>query len=215
MNGVGVGWGPRGARGGWPCRRGKVRIIAAAMKFRLAVLLVLSAACCRTGWAQPQPSTRDVVFKSGNWYVVRTVRARSDTIGCTGFYESARDVQLGADQLILKTAGEPRRIIVRFNDESPLPARPAVRAEKQLGAVVLRGEQFEKLQASRRLHVDYTAKDKRRQVTLRLQGLPEALANIRNGCPMAAKPPSLCNDQLVARMRANGVTADQVARICK
>jgi hypothetical protein len=186
------------------------------MKLRLAALLVLSGAC-GPGWAQPQLATNDVVFKSGNWFVVRSVRARSDTIGCTGFYKSERDVQLGADQLILKVAGKPRRIVVRFNDEISLPARAPTKAEQQLGAIVIGGDHFEKLQGSRRLNVEFTTKEKRSQVALRLQGLPEALANIRNGCPLAAKPApsSLCTEPLIARMRANGVTAAQVERICK
>lgn len=184
------------------------------MNLRLAALLVLAGAC-GPGWAQPPLSTNEVVFKSGPWYVVRSVRPRSDTIGCTGFYKSERDVQLGTDQLILKVAGEPRQIVVRFNDEPSLPARAPTKAEKQLGAIVVDGEQFEKLQGSRRLNVEYTVKQKRSKVALRLQGLPEALTSIRNGCPTAARPASLCTDPLIARMRANGVTAEQVARICK
>ncbi|TWO70555.1 hypothetical protein FN976_13390 [Caenimonas sedimenti] len=186
------------------------------MKLRLAALLVLSGAWC-PGWAQPQLATNEVVFKSGNWFVVRSARARSDTVGCTGYYKSERDVQLGADQLILKVPGKPRQIVVRFNDEVSLPSRAATKAEQQLGAIVIGGDQFEKLQTSRRLNVEFSSKEKRSQVALRLQGLPEALANIRNGCPPAAKPAasSLCTEPLMARMRANGVTAAQVERICR
>ena len=184
------------------------------MKSRLAALLVWSTVC-GAGWAQPQLATNDVVFKSGNWFVVRSVRARSDTVGCTGFYKSERDVQLGAEQLILKVPGKLRQIVVRFNDEISLPSRPPTRAEMQLGAVVIGGDQFDKLQISRRLNVEITTKEKRSLVALRLQGLPEALINIRNGCPLAAKPAPLCTDPLIARMRANGVTAAQVEKICK
>ncbi len=184
------------------------------MKTRLAALLLLAGASC-PGWAQPRLDTNDIVFKSGHWYVVRSVRARGDTIGCTGFYKSERDVQLSAEQLIVKVSGELSQVVVRFNDEMSAPLRPPTKLERQLGAVVIAGEQFEKLQTSRRVDLEIATTQKRRSVALRLQGLPQALANIREGCPLPAVPAGACTEPLIARMRANGVSAAQVERICK
>jgi hypothetical protein len=184
------------------------------MKPRLAALLILAGASC-PGWAQPRLDTNDVVFKSSNWYVVRSVRARGATIGCTGFYKSERDVQLSVEQLIVKVPGELREVVVRFNDEVSAPLRPPTKLERQLGAVVIAGEQFEKLQASRRLALEIATTQKRRSIALRLQGLPESLANIRDGCPLPAKAAGACTEPLIARMRANGVSAAQVESICK
>jgi hypothetical protein len=93
--------------------------------------------------------------------------------------------------------------------------RPPTKLERQLGAVVIAGDQFEKLQASRRVALEIATTQKRRSMALRLPGLADALANIRSGCPLPAPAAGACSEPLVARMRANGVSAAQVERICK
>lgn len=182
---------------------------------RVAALSACLGAALPAAVAQPKLSSNEVVFTSGNWQVVRTTRARSDTVRCNGFYKSERTVQLTADSLIIK-ATDVQQVVVRFDDELSLPARPPTEPEKSIGAVVLTGPDFDKLLTHKKLAVEISAPQGRTGVLLRLQGMPEALANIKAGCPAGSDAgPQTCSDPLRARMKAAGVTEDQVLRICR
>jgi hypothetical protein len=183
------------------------------MKRALALCGLLGVAAAAL--AQPQLSTNEVVFNSGNWYVVRSFRATSGKTGCTGFYQQQREVQLSSDELIVKVPGELRQVVIRFGDELSQPARKPSKAEMQMGAVVIGGEQFDKLLTSRKLALEITTKTERTATVLRLNGLREALDNIRAGCPAPDRPVVICSDALLERMRSNGVTPEQVKAICR
>jgi hypothetical protein len=195
------GWALSGARDGT-----LMRSIAAAC---VPLFLALPAT------AQPQLGTNEVVFKSSEWSVVRTTRSRSHTVNCTAFYRAERDIQLTADQLIVKVPPGLQQVVVRHGDELSLPPRPPTAAEKQLSAVVFSGDALRQALAARKLAVEVTTQQGRKAVLLRMKGASDAVANMRSGCAAPAKPLVLCTEPLRARMRENGVTPGQIDKICR
>jgi hypothetical protein len=168
----------------------------------------------------PQLNSSDLVFRQGNWYVVRSVRGRGNQVVCTGFHQEEGDVQLSKDWLILKSPGTPQKIVVRVDDERAPSARPPGAYEKQLGAVVLGSDAVRKMQAARKVTFDVAWRDERtnkegkQAASVRLPGLAEAMANIQAGCPEPAQPIAVCNSGMRAKMHGAGVTPSQVQKIC-
>ena len=188
-----------------------------------AALLILTAVLAAPGaMAQPRLATNEPVFKSGNWFVVRTTKERSDAVACTGFYKSYRGIQLTQDSLIVKVADDMQSIAIGLGDRLR-PARPPEEIEKELRAVVFRGDTFDQLRRAKRLKIEVLTAKGTSLHDLTLQGMRGALENIAAGCPAPDEPlrkktqapTETCSASLMARMRANGVTEPQVAAICR
>ncbi|MBC5764929.1 hypothetical protein [Ramlibacter albus] len=184
------------------------------MSCRAAFALAAALGAALPAGAQPQLGSNEVVFKSSNWSVIRTVR-RSGAVACTGFYQDKRDIQLSEDALAVFFGNGLKQVVTRYGDDLSQAPRPPTAAEIDARSVVVTGPAFEKLVNHRRFAVEVETETGRKGVNLRLQGFPEALANIKQGCPVPGQPVAvMCPPQLLERMRANGVTADQVRKIC-
>jgi hypothetical protein len=198
---------------------------------RTAYLASIALALCAV--AVPA-MTQDVapfnrtVYRAGNWYVVRTTKT-TGAVSCTGFHMSNPGVQLHRDSLIVKLAGEPKSVGLRFGQEPARAPRPAEKAEQQMGAVVLSGADFAQLRHGKTLVLEVaTAKGAERQ-TLQLDGLEATLKNIDAGCPVPvalqraeraerrAREKALaerCSPASVARMRERGLNELRIASRC-
>lgn len=150
----------------------------------------LALSLASAAWAQPEGAQRpnQPVFRSGPWFVVRSVREGGNVVACTGFYRANRGVQLSKDSLVIKTRQEIRTVSLGF-DGKPLGApRPLSAAEKQLGAVALTGEDFAQLGRSSKLRLAIVTDQGSQVHELELRGLKGALDNINAGCPVPDKP---------------------------
>ena len=178
--------------------------------------------------AIPAP-VNEPVFKSGNWFVVRTTKP-DGAVTCTAFYRAHREVQLSQDELIVKLPKAVDRVAVGY-DGAPAPPRALDAAEQQMGAVVIRGAQFERLRQSRQLRFDVFGAEGKTSHDLQLAGIAQALDNIAAGCPEppeglrvrrgasgigAQQPGGIgnCPARMVARMRANGVAEEKISARC-
>lgn len=152
--------------------------------------LCLAAAALSLAHAQPQAPQRpnEPVFRSGPWFVVRSVRDGGNVVACTGFYRGNRGVQLSRDVLAIKTQQDIRGVSIGFDDKPMGKERPLTSAEQQLGALAISGEDFARLARSKRLRVAVTTAQGTSQHALELRGLAGALENIQAGCPVPAEP---------------------------
>jgi hypothetical protein len=152
------------------------------MKHVLLAAAVLSSMAI----AAPPPPANQPVFRSGPWFVVRSVRA--DNVVCTGFYRANRHVQLTRDMLIIQTPEEVKGVSFAFDDQAASATRPLSTGEKDLKAVAFTGEDFAALTKSHKLRIDATTAQGVMRHDLELNGLAGALENINAGCPVQALP---------------------------
>jgi hypothetical protein len=172
--------------------------------------------------AQPKLSTNEPVYQSGNWFVVRTTKERSDVVACTGFYKSYRGIQLTQDTLIVKVTDDMQSVAIGFGDKMRAP-RPPEDIEKEMRAVVFKGASFDQLRRAKRLKLEVLTTKGSSLHDLKLQGLNGALENIAAGCPEPDQPlrkkaqgaAESCSAPLMARMRANGITEAQIEASCR
>lgn len=139
--------------------------------------------------AQPASPAQahEPVYRSGPWFVVRSVRDGGGVVACTGFYRANARVQLSKDTLAIKVPVEVRSVAFGF-DGAPLPAaRPLSAAERQVGAIALMGDDFARLARSRQLTIEVATAAGLQRHVLQLHGLAGALANIHAGCPSDGK----------------------------
>jgi len=147
----------------------------------IAVIILLSPSY---GLAQ---SLKDapVVFRSGNWKVLRTVDKMNDKTDCTGIYKEDYGVQLTEDTLFLKVQGGVEAVTLRFGDKPAQKLRLAKELEKKIRSVMLTDSEFAELTGSGRLIYQVnTVLDSVKTNEINLSGFEEALANIQSGCPV-------------------------------
>lgn len=149
----------------------------------LAILASLGAV------AQPAERPNQPVFRSGPWFVVRSVRDAGSVVACTGFYRANRRVQLSKDMLIIKTPEEVASVAVGFDDDAMGTARALSAGEKELKAIAFTGDDFAKLARSRKLRIAVETSQGTMRHELELTGVAGALDNIAQGCPAPADPP--------------------------
>jgi hypothetical protein len=153
------------------------------MKHALLAAALLSS----MAFAAPPPERpNQPVFRSGPWFVVRSVRA--DNVVCTGFYRANRHVQLTRDMLIIQTPEEVKGVSFAFDDQAAGATRPLSTGEKDLKAVAFTGEDFAALTKSHKVRIDTTTAQGVMRHDLELNGLAGALENINAGCPVQALP---------------------------
>ena len=147
----------------------------------LALALVSSLACAQTPEKPNLP-----VFRSGPWFVVRSVRDGGSVVACTGFYRANGRVQLSKDMLVLKAPEEIDGVAFGYDDQPMGPARPLSPGEKDVKGIVFAGDDFARLASSSKLRIDAVTAQGTMHHELELKGLPAALANINAGCPVPA-----------------------------
>ena len=147
----------------------------------LALALVSSLACAQTPDKPNLP-----VFRSGPWFVVRSVPESGGAVACTGFYRANQRVQLSKDMLVLKSNDDIDSVAFGYDDQPMGPTRPLSAGEKDVKGIVFTGDDFAKLASSRKLRIDAITAQGTVHHELELNGLPAALANINAGCPVPA-----------------------------
>jgi hypothetical protein len=155
------------------------------MKRRFVACVLLAA---MSAWAYAAERPNEPVYRSGPWFVVRSVRDNGAVVACTGFYRANRRVQLSKDTLIIKTPEEVTGVAFGFDDQ-PMDASRALSAgENDLKAIAITGEDFAKLARSRKLRIEVGTPQGTMRHELELNGLAGALENIEQGCPVPAEP---------------------------
>jgi len=90
-------------------------------------------------------SDAPVTFRSGNWKVVRTLDAMNDKVTCTGIYKDDYSVQLNEGELYVSIRGGLQSITMRFDENPARKLRIPLKMEKDIGAVMLTGNDFNEL----------------------------------------------------------------------
>jgi hypothetical protein len=154
-------------------------------------LLLALAAVSGCVFAQPPERPNQPVFRSGPWFVVRSVRDGGNVVACTGFYRANRHVQLSKDTLIIQTQEDVKGVAFGFDDRPAGAQRPLSAGEKDLKAIVFSGEDFKNLTSSYKVRVEVLTPQGTMRHELDLHGLAGALGNIEQGCPVPQEPKPL------------------------
>lgn len=165
-----------------------------------------------------------VVFKSGNWSVLRATDAMSDKTVCTAIYKDDYGVQLTDHALFLHVRGGPEAFRLRFDDDPAGSLKIATDIQKKIDVIEVEGADFTRLLAAHRLRYDVTAIiGPGPEGDLDVTGIAEAVQNISNGCPgepvgAAATPTKAsapgCSDQAKARLKAKGMSDADIVQVC-
>lgn len=198
-------------------------------------LIVFNPLAAAAGLKDAKP-----VFHTGNWKVLRSADAMTDATTCTGIYKVNYGIQLAKDGLYISVRGGLQSITLRFGDAPANPMRIPQKLEKDVGAVIIDGGDFYELTKANRLRLEVlTLVSGVHNEDLDITGIQEAVENIKSGCPVpevvpqpqsvpvqstpvqsapvqsTSGPESLCSDQLISRMKANGIKAIQIKKICQ
>jgi hypothetical protein len=157
-----------------------------AMKLIVAIAALLA---CISPSAETAEKPNQPVFRSGPWFVVRSVRDGGSVVACTGFYRANRRVQLSKDMLVVKTAEDVKSVALGFDDAPFGSPRPLTASEHDLKAIAFAGDDFAKLSHSNQLRIEVETPQGVMRHELELNGLAGALDNIDKGCPVPADPP--------------------------
>jgi hypothetical protein len=149
--------------------------------------LLALAAFSTLASAQPAERPNQAVYRSGPWFVVRSVRDGGNVVACTGFYRANRHVQLSKDTLIIQTDEEVKGVAFGFDDQPVGVQRPLTAGEQELKAIAFSGDDFAKLAKSRKVRVEVATPQGTMRHELELNGLAGALDNIAQGCPVPAQ----------------------------
>jgi hypothetical protein len=170
------------------------------------------ASAVPAGLAQPQFRSNEPVFQSGNWFVVRSSKPGSDQAACTGFYKSKTSVQLGPDSLLFQVPGQIESIALQYG-KAVLPARAPRTIEKEVGAVVVSGAEFELARRSKVLDLKVATSTGNPWWSISLKGMSEAVDNIKAGCPAVSRGP--CSALVLERMKEAQLTSAQIDGVCR
>lgn len=151
------------------------------MKYLLAIAAFIAGVCVQ---AAERPN--QAVYRSGPWFVVRSVRDSGNVVACTGFYRANGHVQLSKDMLIIQTEEDVKSVAFGFDDQPVGAQRPLTAGEKELKAIAFNGADFAKLSQSRKVRVEVATPQGTMRHELELTGLAGALDNIAQGCPVPA-----------------------------
>jgi hypothetical protein len=183
----------------------------------LCFLVAISAGTALAGTLSGAP----VVFRSGDWSVLRTVDQMTDKTSCTGIYKSDYGIQLTDDELYIKVRGGIKGVVLRFGDQPAEKMRLATKSEQNISSIDVEGSAFEKLLGSSRLRAQVlTVLGNVVDFDVDLNGLPAAVENIRAQCPGApldtqsTQAGSACGDKVIARLREKGVSKETIEFAC-
>ena|SRR5438067_6965475 len=169
------------------------------MKLILAVLAVLGACA----FAQAAEAPNQPVYRSGPWFVVRSVRDGGNVVACTGFYRANRHVQLSKDTLVIETSDDVKGVAFGFDDQPMGAQRLLTTGEKELKAIAFSGEDFARLAHSRKVRIEAVTPQGTLRHELELNGLTGALESIGNGCPV---PQNKHQRPVRRRLRSHALT---------
>lgn len=162
-----------------------------------------------------------VVFKSGEWSVLRSIDAMSDEVSCTGVYKGNNGIQLSDDIMFVQVRGGLKSITLRFDNQPAEDLRLPSSLEKQMSSIMIENNAFTKVLGSNRLRVQvYTVLGEIKKYDINLKGTTKVVENIRSGCPGTAvsktlpKKPSLCSEKVLKRLRTKKVSADVIKYAC-
>ena len=183
---------------------------------------------CTTVFPSAAQGLKDAkpTLKTGNWTVLRSVDTMTDKVSCTGIYKANIGVQLARDRLFVKIAGGIQSVTLRFGEDPPQGLRLPQDMEKKVNSVIIEGNEFRQALETARLRVQVlTLVRGVATEDLDTTGIQAAAEHIQAGCPQeadgasGAKPAgvtdSSCPEALVARLRAAGVTVQQIATACR
>jgi hypothetical protein len=200
------------------------------LKLQLVIARAAAAVLVLTCNAAGAQAITDGVraFQSGDWTVYRSKGQMTDKTTCTGIYRGDPSYQISERTLYINVPGVIESVILRFGEEPAEPFRLATSMEKRIRAVSIAGGELDRLLATPRLRLQVgTLVSGIKTYDINLKGLPEALENIRAGCPgeagasssgqaaREASPTNSCDSALLGRMLANGVTQRQINAICR
>ena len=194
-----------------------------------AALIALTGSVAFAGLKDAQ-----VAFKSGNWKVLRDIDSMKDTIDCTGIYKDNYGVQLTNGTLFVSVKGGLESVTLRFGDKPARSLRLPEEMEKKIRSIIISGTDFSELMESDRLRVQAsTLVSGIANQDFDLSGIKDALESIRASCPVQASTtpsptsgrptlqvsekssPPVCADDLILRMKAQGIKEKQILAICK
>lgn len=161
-----------------------------------------------------------VVFRSGEWSVLRTIDQMTDKTSCTGIYKDEYSIQLTDDELYVKVRGGVKGVILRFGDQPAEKLRLATKSEETISSIDIEGNEFTKLLGSTRLRMQVmTVLRTVVDFDIDLTGMAAAVENIRADCPgppveTKSAEASACGDKVIARLREKGVAQDVIKFAC-
>lgn len=185
--------------------------------FALGLLLACGSA------AATSLANAPVVFKSGNWSVLRSVDAMNDKTICVAIYKDDYGTQLTADTLYIHISGGPESYRFRFDDDPAGSMALTTPIDKKLDSIQVNGDNFRRLLAAHRLRYStVTMIGNGVDGDLDVTGVAEAVQNISGGCagnplsggiaPKSATPG--CSEHAKERLKAKGMDDASIAEIC-
>jgi hypothetical protein len=163
-----------------------------------------------------------VVFKSGNWKVLRVTDNMTDQKSCVGIYKDDYGIQLSPGTLYIRVQGGPQGYRFRFDEDQPEGLRLATDIQRKIDTVEVSGTDYNRLIKSHRLRYSVsTILGHEVEGDLDLTGIEAAAENVANNCPGDEQAPpskpaaSGCSDAVRERMKAKGMNADEIDGICK
>ncbi|MGL5679648.1 MAG: hypothetical protein ACRDC2_08595 [Plesiomonas shigelloides] len=184
---------------------------------RASVISILSLSSLANAGLSDAP----VVFKSGEWSVLRTTNQMTDEVSCTGVYKNEYGIQLTGDALYISIRGGLKGITLRFGDQPAESLRLATDIEKQVDAIMIQDNDFTKLMGSNRLRVQVlTVLGNLKNYDIDLSGISAAVENIRSGClgnpinKSLSNKPSLCSEKVLKRLLSKNVDASIINYAC-
>jgi hypothetical protein len=158
------------------------------------ILAALALLVCGVAPAEAAEPPNQPVYRSGPWFVVRSVREGGDVVACTGFYRANRQVQLSKDMLIVQTTPlDVTGVAFGFDDQPVGASRPLSAGEQEIKAIAFSGDDFVKLAHSSKVRIEVETPQGTLRHELQLDGLAGALDNIEKGCPVPANAPAAPN----------------------
>lgn len=167
-----------------------------------------------------------VILRNGDWSVHRTHDAMTDSKVCTGVYKDNYDIQLSATALMIAIPDGLKSVRLRFDNEDAQDMRLPRGSESAIGAINIRGEDYQRLLRSKRLRFEaLSTTDNVISGDLDLNGVNIIRSNIEAGCfgnpinvvaPAAAPKSNVpeCSDGARARMAQRGISAQDIVTFC-
>ena len=192
------------------------------MKGRIALGLILALAAS-TSSAQSLKDSQ-VAMTRGDWKVLRSVDQMTDKTSCTGIYKENYGIQLSSENLFIKIDGGIQSATLRFDENPPSRLRLATELEKKLRALTISGSDFNQLRTARRLRYQSgTLVSGIQSGEIDLTDFAPVLDSIQQGCPSsqseisppAQKKNDSCSTELIKKMKAQGLSPEQILAICE
>jgi hypothetical protein len=103
-------------------------------------------------WLKKEQNVKNSTHR--NWEVIRTILPRPDKVDCEVRHTIDSKVRMGRERIHVdfERSVEPKEIEIQFDDQ-PIHARSATVAERGIGTLILKDEEFKKVKGSTRLRI--------------------------------------------------------------